>query len=95
MKKRNWTGQQKMQIVLEGLSGKTGMSELCSRHSISQSLYYKWRDQLMQSSATIFESNPDKKSERLTRENHRLTSIIGKLTIELKKTEDELAWLES
>ncbi len=44
MKKRKWTGQQKLQIVLEGASGKVWIEELCNRHGVNQSQYYKWRD---------------------------------------------------
>jgi transposase len=95
MKKRKWTGQQKLQIVLEGTSGKIGIADLCNRHGVNQSQYYKWRDQLLKSGASLFDTNGDKKVDRLANENKRLISIIGKLTVELKKTEGELAWLES
>lgn len=95
MKNRKWTGKQKLEIVLEGLKEKHSVSELCNRHEVGQSQYYKWRDQFLKHGASIFDVQPDKKVERLQRENRRLKSLIGDLTVELKKTEDELAWLES
>ena len=95
MKKRDWKSQEKLQIVLAGLSGKMTISELCNLHEISQSQYYKWRDQLLKNSDQLFTSNSDKQVERLNRENRRLKTVIGDLTVELKKTEDELSWLES
>jgi len=94
MKKRQWTAQQKLQIVLEGMSGKTPVSELCNRHQIVQSQYYKWRDSLMQNGSKIFEGQADKQVDRLKTENRKLKTMIGELTVELKKTEFELAWLE-
>jgi len=95
MKKRKWTGQKKLQIILEGVAGKRGMSELCTHYEISQSQYYKWRDQFLKSAHQLFDLNPDKKTERLEAKVKKLTGLVGELTIELKKTENELAWLES
>jgi transposase len=92
MKKRKWTGQQKLQIVLEGMSGRVPLAELCTRHQISQSQYYQWRDRLMKDGSKLFEhGGPDQESERLKREVHKLKGIIGDLTVELKKSEQE--WL--
>jgi hypothetical protein len=44
MKKRQWTNQQKAQIVLEGLSGQIEIVKLCTKYEIAQTQYYKWRD---------------------------------------------------
>jgi transposase-like protein len=95
MKNRQWSAQKKLQIVLEGLQGKLSISELCNRYEIHQSLYYKWRDKVLASSPMIFENEPDKKVERLESKVKQLTQLVGQLTIELKKTEKELEWLES
>jgi transposase-like protein len=94
MKKRKWTGQQKLQIVIDGLSGKRSVSELCMDYEISQSLYYKWRDQLLAQGNTVFDTKPDKKVSYLESKVKRLTNLVGELTIDLKKTEQELEWLE-
>ena len=95
MKNRKWTGKQKLAIVLEGFKEQLSVAELCNKHEIGQSQYYKWRDQFLNNGASIFEIKPDKKIERLERENTKLKTVIGGLTVELKKTEDELKWLES
>lgn len=95
MRRRKWTAKEKLQIVLEGLSGKSGMSEICARHGVGQTQYYKWRDQFLANGTRAFESDADKQKERLISENIKLKTLIGHLTIELKKTEDELKWLES
>jgi len=94
VKKRKWTGQQKLQIVIEGLSGKRSVSKLCAHHEISQSQYYKWRDQLLAQGNTVFEAAPDKKVARLESKVKQLTNLVGELTVDLKKTERELEWLE-
>lgn len=90
MKNRKWTSKQKSQIILEGLSGKIGISQLCTKYEISQTQYYKWRDIFLQTCHQAFETkNINKKEQRLTGENQKLKSIIGELTVELKKNEFE------
>jgi transposase-like protein len=88
MKRRKWNPKEKLMIVLEGLKGKTTITELCNRHQITQTMYYKWRDQLFKDGEKIYRhGGPDKTQQRLRNENQRLKNIIGELTIELKKNE--------
>ncbi len=91
MKKRQWTNQQKAQIILEGLSGQIEISKLCNKYEIAQTQYYKWRDQFLKECHTTFEVKKQSQIEqRLESENSKLKRIIGDLTIELKKNEYEL-----
>jgi len=91
MKYRKWSSKDKLMIVLEGLKGKVPLGELCAKFQISQSQYYKWRDQLFNNGSKIFDHGGiDKNSERLQWEVHKLKRIIGELTVELKKSEYEL-----
>ena len=88
MDKRAWTGKEKLAIVLEGMKGAISLSELCNRHQITQGMYYKWRDRLMEDGAKVFErGGVDKESERLKEENLRLKRAVGELTLELKKND--------
>ena len=88
MDKRIWTGKEKLAIVLEGMRGAISLSELCNRHQITQGMYYKWRDRLMEDGAKVFErGGADKESERLKEENLRLKRAVGELTLELKKND--------
>jgi transposase-like protein len=91
MEKRKWTSQQKLTIVLEGLSGQIEISKLCAKYQVSQAQYYKWRDQLLKHGTQAFEiKDVTKKEQHLQMENLKLRRIIGDLTVELKKTEIEL-----
>ena len=40
--RRKFTAEEKIRVVLEGLRGETPVSEICRRHSIPSSIYYKW-----------------------------------------------------
>ena len=56
MKKRNWLSKQKLQIVLEGLSGQIEIVKLCAKYQIAQTQYYLWRDQLLKFGYQAFET---------------------------------------
>ena len=88
MKRRKWDPKTKAMIVMEGLKEKP-VSELCLEHQISQAQYYQWRDQFLANMPQVF-TGDSRREKALTKENARLKSIIGELTVELKKTEE---WL--
>ena len=91
MEKRTWTSQEKMRIVLEGLSGQIEISKLCAKYQIANTQFYKWRDQLLKFGHQAFDQkNATKKEQHLEMENQKLKRIIGDLTVELKKSEYEL-----
>lgn len=90
MKKRQWSGQEKLKIVLEGMHGNRRISELCNHHEITQNQYYKWRDQFYENAPQLFEKSPDKKVIQLENKVKKLTGIIGDLTVELKKNDFDL-----
>lgn len=90
MKRRKWTAKQKLQIVLEGMSGRVPLAQLCLKHQISQAQYYTWRDRLLNDGEKVFDrGGPDAKEERLLKENADLKRMIGELHVELKKSEEE------
>ena len=91
MKKRKWQSQEKLRIVLEGLSGQIEISKLCNKYQIAQTQYYQWRDQLLKYGYQAFETkNITKKEQHLESEVGKLKKIIGDLTLELKKNEFDL-----
>ena len=90
MKRRNWDAKTKAKIVLEGLSGRS-VSEICTEYGIGQTQYYRWRDQFLARAHRAFDSERDgSEVQRLKKRAARYQQIIGALTVELKKTEDEL-----
>ena len=89
MKRRRWDSKTKTKIVLEGLSGRP-VSEICNEYGIHQNQYYLWRAKFLSEAHKAFDSKKDSSEiELLRKKNEELTHIIGSLTIELKKTEDE------
>jgi transposase-like protein len=90
MKRRQWDAKTKAKIVLEGLSSKP-VSELCSQYQINQNQYYQWRDKFLSEAHRAFEVKAHgSEVARLKAKTQKLQQIIGALTVELKKSEDEL-----
>jgi transposase-like protein len=88
MQRRKWDAKTKAMIVLEGLKGKP-VAELCNEHQLSQAQYYQWRDQFLAHAAKAFEAHEQSQREaRLTQENARLKTLVGELTLELKKSDE-------
>jgi len=90
MKKRNWSAEEKLAIVLEGLKEKRSVAEICREHQISQTLYYRWRDKFLEAGKKgLINGAGDDSAYRA--EIEKLQKIIGKQTIQieiLKKTAD-------
>ncbi len=87
MKKRQWTSEQKLQIVMQGIKGRL-VSEICNEYQIGQSQYYLWRDQFLTNVSKVFEMPKTAQQQtRLERENEKLKSMVGELTMELKKSD--------
>ena len=90
MKRRQWNSKQKAMIVLQGLRGKP-VADICKEHQIAQAQYYQWRDQLLNNASKVFDPDISQRESKLQTENAKLKHMIGELTMELKKSEDD--WL--
>ena len=89
MKRRRWDSKTKIKIVLEGMSGRP-VSEICNEYGIRQNQYYTWRDKFLSEAHKVFESTKDGgEVNRLRKKNQELKQIIGSLTVEIKKTEED------
>jgi len=89
MKRRRWDSKTKTRIVFEGLSGRA-VSEICNEYGIHQNQYYSWRDKFLSEAYKAFDSKKDGGEViRLRKKNQELTQIIGSLTVELKKIEED------
>ena len=69
MKRKQWRSKQKLEIVLEGLKSQCSVAELCNRYGIQQSMYYKWRDQLLKNGDHVFHASIDQHTTQLEHQN--------------------------
>lgn len=46
--RRNYSAEEKIRIVLEGLRGEDSIAELCRKEGINQNLYYRWSKEFLE-----------------------------------------------
>jgi transposase len=89
-----YTAEEKMKIVMEGLSGVVQISELCRKYDIRSARFYSWKEKLIKNSAEIFDDRGRKKTsdqmiiEEQRKDLERLKDVIAEITsenLELKK----------
>ena len=101
-KRRRWKAEEKLRIVLAGLSAcrdaqaemETGVevSDLCRREGINPTLFYGWKKKLLSGAVKIFDesaSRPPAEAVRTEAELTRMKSVVAEITaenLELKKT---------
>jgi transposase len=92
-RRRRWTAEQKLKIVLETLQSDQKLAEICRREGISPTQVYHWRKRLLGSAETVFgrkqANGEDRQMAKLATENQRMKNVIAEITAEnldLKKT---------
>ena len=92
-RRRRWTGDKKLKIVLEALQSDQKLAEICRREGISPTQVYHWRRQLLGSAEAVFgrpqAHGEDRRIAKLATENQRMKNVIAEITAEnldLKKT---------
>ena len=83
---RTFTPEQKLAIVLAGLRGERTVKEICRGHEISDTLYYQWRDQLLEAAKERYAGarGAASESEDLRRRVSQLERALGRKTYELE-----------
>ena len=70
------------EVVLEALSGESSQAELCRRHNLSDEQLSKWKRQLLENAASLFEP-ADKQSDAAAERITHLEQLVGRLTVAL------------
>lgn len=81
--KRHFTAEQKLEIVLAGIkSGR--VSEVCRQHEISSTLFYQWRDKLMEGGLERLAGKAEHDNQKdLKKKIAKLERALGRKTYEL------------
>jgi len=79
--RRKFSGAFKAQVAVEALKERETLAELSKRFDVHQNIITRWKQELIEHSAAVFESpQPDTNSER---EREQLYTKIGKMEVEL------------
>ena len=92
--RKQYSAEEKIRIVLEGLRGEDSIAELCRREGIAQNLYYRWSRDFLEAGKkrlardTARAATSDEVKD-LRREATALKEVVADLTLEnrlLKKS---------
>ena len=92
--RRNYSAEEKIRIVLEGLRGEDSIAELCRKEGINQNLYYRWAKEFLeagkrrQAGNVVREATTDE-VKNLRQETLGLKEVVAELLLEnrlLKKS---------
>jgi transposase-like protein len=56
-KRKTWTAQEKAVIIREHLVENVPVSDLCDRHGLHPTLFYRWQKELFENASAAFERN--------------------------------------
>src|ERR1051326_8249580 len=92
--RKQYSAEEKIRIVLEGLRGEDSIAELCRREGIAQNLYYRWSKDFLEAGKKRLagDTAPAATSDEvkdLRREATALKEVVADLTLEnrlLKKS---------
>ena len=77
---RVYTSEEKFNIIMESFQNTDiTIAAICREHGIAVSLFYKWKEQLLEGGKKGLEGKDPDKS--LIKENENLKSIIGEMTV--------------
>ncbi len=92
--RKQYSAEEKIRIVLDGLRGEDSIAELCRREGINQNLYYRWSKEFLEAGKkrlagdTAREATSDEVKD-LRREAAALKEVVAELMLEnrlLKKS---------
>lgn len=83
MPKRQWTAEEKMQIVLAGLMPEVNIAAICREHQISQSLFYRWRDAFLKGGKAALQNGPSSRRQELECKLRDAQAKIGEQAMQI------------
>jgi transposase len=87
--RKQYSAEEKIRIVLDGLRGEDSIAELCRREGIAQSMYYTWSKEFMEAGKrrlagdTARAATTDEVKD-LRREASALKEVVAEQTLEIR-----------
>lgn len=98
-KRKKYTAEEKIRIVLEGLRGETTITELCRREGINSNLYYRWSKEFLEAGKQRLAGNTQREADsgevkELKSENEQLKQLVAELSLNNRVLKKSLTGLE-
>ena len=86
MTRRQFNPEEKIAIVLEGLSGEQSIAEICRREGIALSVYYSWSKALLEAGKARLSGDTKREADstevsEMRNENAELKAVVAELTL--------------
>ena len=87
--RKQYSAEEKIRIVLDGLRGETSIAELCRRENIAESLYYSWSKEFLEAGKRRLAGDTARAAttdevKQLRREAHDLKDVVAEQALELR-----------
>jgi len=87
--RKQYSAEEKIRIVLDGLRGEETIAELCRREGIAQSIYYKWSKAFLEAGKRRLAGDTDRAASTgevkdLRREVRELKEVVAEQTLKLR-----------
>jgi len=87
--RKQYSAEEKIRIVLDGLRGEETIAELCRREGIAQGLYYSWSKEFLEAGKRRLAGDTARAAstgevKTLRREAHELKEVVAEQALELR-----------
>ncbi len=87
--RKQYSAEEKIRIVLDGLRGEVSIAELCRREGISESLYYSWSKEFLEAGKRRLAGDTARAAtssevKDLKRQAQELKEVVAEQALELR-----------
>ena len=87
--RKQYSAEEKIRIVLDGLRGETSIAELCRREGIAESMYYSWSKEFLEAGKRRLAGDTARAAttdevKQLRREAQDLKEVVAEQAVELR-----------
>lgn len=87
--RKQYSAEEKIRIVLDGLRGEVSIAELCRREGIAESLYYSWSKEFLEAgkrrlAGDTARSATTNEVKDLRREAREMKEVVAEQALELR-----------
>jgi transposase len=97
--RKQYSAEEKIRIVLEGLRGEDSIASICRREGINTNLYYRWSKDFLEAGKkrlqgdTVREANSEE-VDSMKSENEQLKALVAELSLKNRVLKKSLSGLE-
>ena len=79
------SAEERLSLVLESLRSESSISDLCRKHGISQTTFYKWRDKFLEGGKQALLANGKPQGSNAEKAHiEELERVIGQQSVEIR-----------